>query len=156
MFGHMHWLLVCHVCRQELLLHLQVTRPAGVVSPALPAAALVCSVIMGITTSLILFCSHFHQIDDDKAANKMSPLVRLGTANGVKVRRYPPRPPPCPAPQSFRAEAYVGRRLLWHMQLARLAESFVCLVKHAGSFDPTYVRGYIGMRSVLALHKTLQ
>ena len=51
-------------------------------------AAAVCSVVVGITTSLILFCSHFHQIADDKAANKMSPLVRLGTANAVKVSHY--------------------------------------------------------------------
>jgi len=42
-------------------------------------------VVVGITTTIILFCSHFHQIADDKAANKMSPLVRLGTANAVKV-----------------------------------------------------------------------
>jgi len=58
------------------------------VAPDVSAAAVVCSVVVGITTSLILFCSHFHQIADDKAANKMSPLVRLGTANGVKVSTH--------------------------------------------------------------------
>lgn len=37
------------------------------------------SLIVGITTSLILFCSHFHQVADDLAAGKRSPVVRLGT-----------------------------------------------------------------------------
>ena len=43
------------------------------------------SVIVGITTSLILFCSHFHQVEDDQAAGKRSPIVRLGTETGAKV-----------------------------------------------------------------------
>ena len=38
------------------------------------------SIIIGIVTSLILFCSHFHQVKDDLAAGKRSPIVRLGTA----------------------------------------------------------------------------
>jgi 2-carboxy-1,4-naphthoquinone phytyltransferase len=38
------------------------------------------SMIIGIVTSLILFCSHFHQVKDDLAAGKRSPIVRLGTA----------------------------------------------------------------------------
>ncbi|KAL3145751.1 hypothetical protein ABBQ38_015130 [Trebouxia sp. C0009 RCD-2024] len=69
----------------------QVARPVGsvpaaaVAVPNVSAAVVACSVVVGITTSLILFCSHFHQIPDDIAANKISPLVRLGTANGVKV-----------------------------------------------------------------------
>lgn len=63
----------------------QVARPTGAAGADISMAAAVCSVVVGITTSLILFCSHFHQIADDKAANKMSPLVRLGTANAVKV-----------------------------------------------------------------------
>jgi len=41
---------------------------------------LAASVIVGIVTSLILFCSHFHQVKDDLAAGKRSPIVRLGTA----------------------------------------------------------------------------
>ena len=70
---------------------MQVARPvvsvptAAVAVPDVSAAVVACSVVVGITTSLILFCSHFHQIPDDIAANKISPLVRLGTANGVKV-----------------------------------------------------------------------
>ncbi len=39
----------------------------------------VAGVIVGITTSLVLFCSHFHQVEDDIAAGKRSPIVRLGT-----------------------------------------------------------------------------
>ncbi|MBD2251172.1 2-carboxy-1,4-naphthoquinone phytyltransferase [Nostoc parmelioides] len=47
--------------------------------------SLAASVIVGIVTSLVLFCSHFHQVDDDIKAGKRSPIVRLGTANGAKV-----------------------------------------------------------------------
>jgi 1,4-dihydroxy-2-naphthoate octaprenyltransferase len=46
---------------------------------------LVASVIVGITTSIILFCSHFHQVEDDIAAGKRSPIVRLGTKRGSQV-----------------------------------------------------------------------
>lgn len=43
------------------------------------------SSIIGISTSIILFCSHFHQVQDDLAAGKRSPIVRLGTATGAKI-----------------------------------------------------------------------
>ncbi|MDJ0617404.1 MAG: 2-carboxy-1,4-naphthoquinone phytyltransferase [Calothrix sp. MO_192.B10] len=43
------------------------------------------SVIVGVVTSLILFCSHFHQVEDDLAAGKRSPIVRLGTHTGARV-----------------------------------------------------------------------
>ncbi|KAG8368642.1 hypothetical protein BUALT_Bualt15G0066800 [Buddleja alternifolia] len=44
------------------------------------------SILVGFTSSLILFCSHFHQvIEDDKAVGKISPLVRLGTDRSSKV-----------------------------------------------------------------------
>jgi 1,4-dihydroxy-2-naphthoate octaprenyltransferase len=33
----------------------------------------------------VLFCSHFHQVVDDIAAGKKSPIVRLGTHTGAKV-----------------------------------------------------------------------
>ena len=46
---------------------------------------LVISSIIGISTSIILFCSHFHQVQDDLAAGKRSPIVRLGTAKGAQV-----------------------------------------------------------------------
>ncbi len=47
--------------------------------------SLAASAIVGIATSLILFCSHFHQVEDDLAAGKRSPIVRLGTARGAQV-----------------------------------------------------------------------
>ncbi len=47
--------------------------------------ALATSVIVGISTSIILFCSHFHQVEEDLAAGKRSPIVRLGTKTGTRV-----------------------------------------------------------------------
>ncbi|MBD2201506.1 2-carboxy-1,4-naphthoquinone phytyltransferase [Calothrix sp. FACHB-1219] len=47
--------------------------------------SLLASVIVGTVTSLILFCSHFHQVDDDIAAGKRSPIVRLGTDQGSQL-----------------------------------------------------------------------
>ena len=46
---------------------------------------LLVSCIIGISTSIILFCSHFHQVKDDLAAGKRSPIVRLGTQLGAKI-----------------------------------------------------------------------
>lgn len=43
------------------------------------------SVLIGISTSIILFCSHFHQIKDDILAGKKSPIVRLGTKKSAQV-----------------------------------------------------------------------
>ncbi|MEC4819052.1 MAG: 2-carboxy-1,4-naphthoquinone phytyltransferase [Scytonema sp. PMC 1069.18] len=43
------------------------------------------SVVVGIATSLILFCSHFHQVKDDIAAGKRSPIVRLGTKKAAQL-----------------------------------------------------------------------
>ena len=49
------------------------------------ATALLVSVILGISTSLILLCSHFHQVEDDLNAGKRSPIVRLGTLRGAQL-----------------------------------------------------------------------
>lgn len=49
------------------------------------AVNLAASIIIGLTTSLILFCSHFHQMEDDIAAGKRSPIVRLGTKQSAQV-----------------------------------------------------------------------
>lgn len=46
---------------------------------------LAASIILGVTTTLILFCSHFHQVEDDIAAGKRSPIVRLGTQLGANL-----------------------------------------------------------------------
>ncbi|MEM6716915.1 MAG: 2-carboxy-1,4-naphthoquinone phytyltransferase [Cyanobacteria bacterium P01_C01_bin.147] len=45
----------------------------------------VAGVIVGVTTSLVLFCSHFHQVEDDLAAGKRSPIVRLGTQKSAQL-----------------------------------------------------------------------
>lgn len=46
---------------------------------------LAASVIVGIVTSVILFCSHFHQVKDDAAVGKRSPIVRLGTEKAAQL-----------------------------------------------------------------------
>ncbi|XP_022744517.1 2-carboxy-1,4-naphthoquinone phytyltransferase, chloroplastic-like isoform X2 [Durio zibethinus] len=43
------------------------------------------SLLLGLTTTLILFCSHFHQVEEDLAIGKMSPLVKMGTERGSVV-----------------------------------------------------------------------
>jgi 2-carboxy-1,4-naphthoquinone phytyltransferase len=40
---------------------------------------LIAALLVALPTTLILLCSHFHQLEDDKAAGKRSPIVRLGT-----------------------------------------------------------------------------
>ena len=52
---------------------------------AFSATSLAPASLIGITTSIILFCSHFHQVEDDLAAGKRSPIVRLGTLRGSQV-----------------------------------------------------------------------
>lgn len=52
---------------------------------SIPSSVWISSVLVGITTTVILFCSHFHQIEGDIAAGKRSPLVRLGTSRGTLV-----------------------------------------------------------------------
>ncbi|MEO0948814.1 MAG: 2-carboxy-1,4-naphthoquinone phytyltransferase [Cyanobacteria bacterium J06641_5] len=47
--------------------------------------ALIPATVVGLTTSIVLFCSHFHQVEDDLAAGKRSPIVRMGTAQGAVV-----------------------------------------------------------------------
>ncbi|OWM87740.1 hypothetical protein CDL15_Pgr016436 [Punica granatum] len=51
----------------------------------LSGTILCASVLVGFITSLILFCSHFHQVDEDAAVGKISPLVILGTEKGSKA-----------------------------------------------------------------------
>ena len=41
--------------------------------------------VIGMATTLVLFCSHFHQVSDDIAAGKRSPIVRLGTLGGARL-----------------------------------------------------------------------
>jgi len=51
------------------------------VTPAVLAASL----LVGATTTAILFCSHFHQEETDRAAGKRSPIVRLGVRRAAGV-----------------------------------------------------------------------
>lgn len=57
----------------------------GAYNPPVTGTILAAAVLVGITTTLILFCSHFHQIEGDKLVGKMSPLVRLGTDQGARI-----------------------------------------------------------------------
>ncbi|MEB3220099.1 MAG: 2-carboxy-1,4-naphthoquinone phytyltransferase [Nostocales cyanobacterium 94392] len=50
--------------------------------------SLAASLIVGIATTLVLFCSHFHQVKEDLAAGKLSPIVRLGTQTGSQVLNW--------------------------------------------------------------------
>lgn len=43
------------------------------------------ALFVGLSTSIILFCSHFHQVKDDLAAGKLSPVVRLGAQTSAWV-----------------------------------------------------------------------
>lgn len=43
------------------------------------------SLFNGMTTAIILFCSHFHQLEDDLAAGKRSPIVKLGTKAAAEL-----------------------------------------------------------------------
>ena len=47
--------------------------------------SLIASTVLGMSTSLILFCSHFHQVDDDLAAGKTSPVARLGVKRSAQL-----------------------------------------------------------------------
>ncbi|XP_042388752.1 2-carboxy-1,4-naphthoquinone phytyltransferase, chloroplastic-like isoform X1 [Zingiber officinale] len=60
----------------------------GINSLPLTSMVLASSFLVGLTTTLILFCSHFHQIDEDLTVGKMSPLVRIGTRAGSQVVKY--------------------------------------------------------------------
>lgn len=58
---------------------------SGAVLLPLSTTVIASSILVGLTTTLILFCSHFHQIDGDRAVGKMSPLVKIGTKTGATI-----------------------------------------------------------------------
>jgi 2-carboxy-1,4-naphthoquinone phytyltransferase len=47
--------------------------------------SLLASVAVGLATSLILYTSHFNQVEDDRAAGKRSPVVRLGPVRAAAL-----------------------------------------------------------------------
>ncbi|MEB3256948.1 MAG: 2-carboxy-1,4-naphthoquinone phytyltransferase [Cyanobacteriota bacterium] len=58
--------------------------------PAAPGAipwpsALVLGAGPALATTLVLFCSHFHQVEEDAAHGKRSPVVRLGTRRAAAL-----------------------------------------------------------------------
>lgn len=76
--------IICFVCFGPLALsaaYYSQTQTWSIVN-------LIASLIIGISTSLILFCSHFHQVKDDLAAGKLSPIVRIGTKMGASILQW--------------------------------------------------------------------
>ncbi|KAJ8754810.1 hypothetical protein K2173_012734 [Erythroxylum novogranatense] len=65
--------------------YLLLGRRCGLSPLPLTSTILSASILVGFTTALILFCSHFHQVEGDRAVGKVSPLVRLGTERGSAV-----------------------------------------------------------------------
>lgn len=61
------------------------TTALGAFVASITPTVAVLSVLVGITTTVILFCSHWHQIQGDIKAGKMSPLVKLGTQKACQV-----------------------------------------------------------------------
>ncbi len=83
--GYQGWgEIICAICFGPLALSAAYYSQAQSWSIANLAA----SAIIGISTSLILFCSHFHQVKDDLAAGKLSPIVRMGTKMGATVLQW--------------------------------------------------------------------
>ncbi len=65
---------------------LLVLSPNGVNQSEIPwSTALTLGSGPALATTLVLFCSHFHQVAEDAAHGKKSPLVRLGTNNASKL-----------------------------------------------------------------------
>jgi len=73
--------LICFICFGPLAISAAYYSQTQAFSPF----ALAISTLIGISTSIILFCSHFHQVEDDLAAGKRSPIVRLGTRTGANI-----------------------------------------------------------------------
>ncbi|GAC1472356.1 MAG: 2-carboxy-1,4-naphthoquinone phytyltransferase [Chamaesiphon sp.] len=80
--GYQGWgEMICFICFGPLAVEAAYYSQTGSWS----LTSLAASVIVGIATSLILFCSHFHQVEDDLAAGKRSPIVRLGTEKSAQL-----------------------------------------------------------------------
>lgn len=54
----------------------------------IPGSMWALSTFLGLSTTIILFCSHFHQIDGDKAAGKQSPVVRMGIEKSTSTLKF--------------------------------------------------------------------
>eukprot|EP00879_Flechtneria_rotunda_P010519 GHRR01010996.1.p1 GENE.GHRR01010996.1~~GHRR01010996.1.p1 ORF type:complete len:144 (-),score=28.36 GHRR01010996.1:307-738(-) len=99
-------------------------------------------VLVGITTTVILFCSHWHQIEGDIKAGKMSPLVRLGTAKACEVSTE--WSAAGLAIGSFRQECkhvpsqlVVASQVVWSCHCLRVGHTVAaCLMQLQGSVSP--------------------
>ena len=101
--------------------------PAG--EEAVPwRAALVLGSGPALATTLVLFCSHFHQVEEDAAHGKRSPVVQLGTG---------------------RAAALIP----WFVALAMALQWLPVLV---GQWPLTALVGVIGLPPALALIRLLR
>ena len=77
------WLAFGPLATAAALLALQ---PLGATASAVPwGTALELGAGPAIATTLVLFCSHFHQVEEDAAHGKRSPVVRLGTARAAAL-----------------------------------------------------------------------
>lgn len=56
---------------------------------ALSPLPLACCLLVGATTTVILFCSHMHQVEGDIAAGKQSPVAQLGLERSALLLRLP-------------------------------------------------------------------
>ncbi|WP_084669139.1 2-carboxy-1,4-naphthoquinone phytyltransferase [Spirulina major] len=75
---------ICFVTFGPMAIAAAIYSQSGTLTPRFWAFA----TLIGLTTTLILFCSHFHQETDDLAAGKRSPIVRLGTARGADLLTF--------------------------------------------------------------------
>ena len=64
---------------------LLVLGPAGDAAAVPWAEALRLGSGPAVATTLVLFCSHFHQVEEDAAHGKRSPVVRMGTARSAAL-----------------------------------------------------------------------
>jgi 1,4-dihydroxy-2-naphthoate phytyltransferase len=80
---------ICFICFGPLAIaaaYYSQTHAFWVNAPVQDLATLAATaIITGVTVTLVLFCSHFHQVEDDIAAGKRSPVVRLGTKRAAQL-----------------------------------------------------------------------
>jgi len=77
------WLAFGPCATAAALLALAPPAEAGGGVPWIPA--LVLGSGPAVATTLVLFCSHFHQVEEDAAHGKRSPVVRLGTGRAAAL-----------------------------------------------------------------------
>jgi 1,4-dihydroxy-2-naphthoate octaprenyltransferase len=78
------WLAFGPCATAAALLALAPAAAAGVASVPWPQALALGSG-PALATTLVLFCSHFHQVEEDAAHGKRSPVVRLGTSSAASL-----------------------------------------------------------------------